>query len=210
MTPILESLRHLDEIVIWDNYVGGPRQKIKGPQGWIDVVNGAGGADGPAVGDLGDLAVYGRYAAIEHTTSDLIFVQDDDVILTREAIDEIIWECDSGGDAYGRLVCNMPPEFRHDFYQDHALVGFGACFHRDLPTQAFAKWNDYYRIQVDASPAFNRTCDIVFTTLTPFTLVDVPLEHREFAHADNRMWKQKDHFGERMQQLKLARSVLGN
>jgi len=154
-----------------------------------------------------DLAVYGRYAAIERAAHPLIFVQDDDVVFPKESIEEIIWQSDSGSAEYGRLVVNMPANFRHAFYQEHALVGFGSCFHRDLPRKAFTRFfggddESLWRSDQDFLPR----CDLVFTGLTPRTLVDVPYEDLPWASADNRMWKRPSHLeeGRRMLERMLA------
>ena len=71
--------------------------------------------------EVEDLSVYGRYAAIEHAVGDLIYVQDDDCIVEDPAyiVDTFMH---APAEA---VVCNMPQEFRHSFYEDHALVGFG-------------------------------------------------------------------------------------
>lgn len=192
MFPILDSLNDLDEVLIWDN---SKRE---------------------------DLAVYGRYALIHEARNNVIFVQDDDVILPSSSVAEIVREwlfmSNTGGGAWPGVVCNMPQEFRHDGYTDSALVGFGACFHRDAPERAFEGWT-YQRMlasggtcrtceEVDRDTRFfQRTCDVVFTTLTPRVLVDVPFTHREFASAPNRMWKQPGHYGERTRMLGLARQA---
>lgn len=170
-----------------------------------------------------DLTVYGRYAAIEETVADLIYVQDDDVIVSDPQAIVDAWE---GSRAQaetdfralwhespenlreivaGRhVVCNMPAEFR-PHYPDSALVGFGACFERDLPLQAFKRFWDGGGTATDAW--FRRTCDVVFTTLTPRILVDVPKTDRAFASDPRRMWKQPEHFAERQRMLQLARQV---
>lgn len=150
-----------------------------------------------------DLAVYGRYAAIAETSGDLIFTQDDDCVLPASSIKHLTTLLPVAGDQF--LVANMPQPFRHDFYSDHALVGFGACFHRDLPWLAFE--------QLDISEAggfgewFRRTCDVVFTALTPRVLVDVPYENLPWASDDSRMWKQNGHIEERTRMLELVRQV---
>lgn len=124
--------------------------------------------------------------------------------------ERIAWESDSGGSAYGQLVCNMPPKFRHDGYTDSCLVGFGACFHRDAPTRAFGRFMEHHDHMIPLGirqDVFWRTCDVVFTTLTPRVLVDVPKVDREFASDPDRMWKQPEHYGERVRMLELARQV---
>lgn len=187
---------------------------------------------------INDLAVYGRYAAIEHASGDLIYVQDDDVIVSDPERIVRTWstaqrECQEGswdpqklwigapnpGDLAGisagnHVVCNMPPEFRHDFYREHALVGFGAVFHRDAPERAFERfWNasddlgTLSKETLRAGALFQRTCDVVFTALTPRVLVDVPIRHLPWYDAPTRMHKQPDHVGERARMLELALRV---
>jgi hypothetical protein len=150
-----------------------------------------------------DLSVYGRYAAITKARNELILTQDDDVIASDPQAIVDAWQP-------GHVVCNMPQEFR-PHYPDSALVGFGACFERDLPEQAFERFGLSDAIgETDSDwPAgfFYRTCDVVFTTLTPRILVDVPKTDREFASDPGRMWTSPGHSGERARMLELARKV---
>lgn len=158
--------------------------------------------------NVDDLGVYGRYAAIEYVSNDLIYVQDDDCIVSDpqaivnewRAVERFNLDHHPGMPYADHVVCNMPPEFRHDFYRDHALVGFGAVFHRDAPARAFRRFQG-----CGSAAMFQRTCDIVFTALTPLALVDVPVEHLPYAHDDNRMWRQPSHVGERAAMLELVR-----
>ena len=148
-----------------------------------------------------DLSVYGRYAAIELTDAPIIYVQDDDCVLEQESFVTL-------RNAYqpGVLTANMPQRFRHDFYREHCLVGFGAIFDRDLPNRAFGKyWLHHGPSGSDIiDPVFLKICDVVFTTLTTRHLVDVA--HRDLPWASNpeRMWKQKDHQTSRSLMLQKA------
>lgn len=226
MQPILDSLPAEWEILIWDNgeqtcwvYESG-----KSREGFSDAVPGS------------DLAVYGRYAAIQYATHDLIYVQDDDVIVsdpqaivralvTRECPDcgrnehqnmtDGSWICHACGcvtDLPDAVVCNMPQEFR-PHYPDSGLVGFGAAFHRDAPKRAFERFaKGCAKLGRDdpwmPEPGFfNRRADNVFTTLNPRVLVDVPKTDREFASAPGRMWQQQGHTEERDRMIELARRV---
>lgn len=162
-----------------------------------------------------DLGVYGRYAAIEETTEAVVLVVDDDVALGT-GVEELVASYQPG-----HVVCNMPERFR-PHYPDSALVGFGAIFDRDLPEQAFKRflgalppsgpWYDRYRRpewgdeRIDEL-LFHRECDTVFTALTPCILVDTPYTDMPWADAPNRLWKQREHFGERRRMLNLARKV---
>lgn len=224
--PVLDSLPKEWERVVWDNSGASSSQEAleKAALG-----SGFVGENGKWMTATNDLSVYGRYASIEHASHDLIYVQDDDVIVSDPQAIVDMWdemralaEIEQDPTPEGFLVANMPQEFRHDGYTDSCLVGFGACFHRDLPARAFERflgglppggiWFDQYRrpewgeARIDEA-LFRRTCDVVFTTLTPRVLVDVPKTDREFASDDDRMWKQPGHFGERTRMLELARMV---
>jgi len=206
MQPVLDSLPPEWETIIWNN---------RGP--WVSGRGAFGGliaeqerwqnAGSPGTSDL---SVYGRYAAIKYASHDLIYVQDDDVIVSdpRAIVDEWLstrqWEISTQ-----HLVANMPQEFRHDGYTDSCLVGFGACFHREAPAKAFGRFfgTDTGYLLTRDQMHFNRCCDVVFTTLTPRVLVDIPKTDREMASDPNRMWKQPGHIEERTRMLDLARKV---
>lgn len=149
-----------------------------------------------------DFAVYGRYAAIELTEAPIIYVQDDDAVLDPSGFETLM-----AGYQPNAVTSNMPARFRHDFYRDHCLVGFGAIFHRDLPARAFKRFNDRYGDDV-AEDWFWRTCDVVFTALTPRLFVDVPHRDLPWASEPDRMWKQPTHQGERTTMLNMAREVI--
>jgi hypothetical protein len=193
LTQIVDSLPEEWEVVIWDNSV--PSVRVPGVCEFT-------------LPSIQDLSVYGRYAAIKHASHDLIFVQDDDCIVSnpQAIVDE--WKrwsngVPEGGKKGGHVVCNMPSEFRHDFYRDHSLVGFGAVFHRDAPFKAFSR-----RLWVGEDiPWFHRTCDIVFTALTPRVLVDVPKTNLWWAEDSTRMYRQPQHAEERTKMLELVRQV---
>jgi hypothetical protein len=157
-----------------------------------------------------DMMVYGRYAPLrfEVETSHVYF-QDDDVIVSDPLAIAAAWEP-------GHIVCNMPPAFRHDFYSDHALVGFGAVCETHLPEQAFSRFWAHPRatkVRQDLNPGgvvsdfFHRTCDVIVTALMPRILVDVPKENLPWATGESRMYRQPGHVGERQWMLKLARQV---
>jgi hypothetical protein len=196
MQPVIDSLPSAWEVVIWDN---GERE-ITRSDGWAEV----------AV----DVSVGGRYVAIEHASHDVIYVQDDDVIVSdpQAIVDKweqvhgkaLLWEPELNN----HVVCNMPPEFRHEFYDDHSLVGFGAAFQRDCPGSAFARFNQHRLWTGPEIELFHRTCDIVFTALTPRVLVDVPVENLPHATGPDRMYRQPEHLQERQWMLEICREIL--
>lgn len=219
LDPIYKFLPPEWETVVWDN--SGEYSR-----GWPEVrvysaVDGYGDhhlQPTPAT----DLSVYGRYAAIEYASHDLIYIQDDDVIVSdpqaivdawEEHFESLqpppseyaIYDHDIAAGDVPFLVANMPQEFRHDFYTEHCLVGFGAAFHRDAPGKAFERF--FAGFPARDMMAFNRCCDVVFTALTPRILADVPKQDREFASDPDRMWKQPWHQGERQRMLDLVGSL---
>lgn len=170
----MESLSVFDELIVYDNSV---RE---------------------------DVGVYGRYIATREVSNDLVYVQDDDCVVSDPEV--IVAELLHRPHGARHVCCNMPPEFRHDFYVDHALVGFGACFERTVPDNCFSKFGQLHR-EVVPQDFFNRTCDIVVTGLSRRTLVDVPYENLPWASSDNRMWKQPTHVEERARMLELVKKV---
>lgn len=214
---ILDSLPDEWERIIWDNHAGVTIHKNESD--WR--------GDGPAAAFPGDLAVYGRYAAIEYASHDLIYAQDDDCVVSDPQAIVDAWVMENLADGaydpvpWDGVVCNMPPEFRHGFYAEHALVGFGAAFHRDAPARAFSAFFKGmggtldYRETIEAMRMaedfgfrgegdFFRTCDVVFTALTPRILIDVPKTNLPWAEDDSRMYRQPEHQVQRGKMLELA------
>ncbi len=164
MDDIITSLPDEWEVVVWDNSVQQ------------------------------DLGVYGRYAAIELTDAEYIYLQDDDAVLAPESFEALNLMA-----VPKAIVANMPARFR-PHYPDSCLVGFGAIFQRDLPRQAFDR--------MDVCPDdFNLTCDVYFTTLTKHFPLDLPYSDQPWASDPNRMWKQPQHVPMRTAALAHARSL---
>lgn len=222
LDQIIESIPTHWELLVWNN---GEGSYMEG--GLYKRVTDTGLLARRVLGDgvFTNLAVYGRYAAIEYATGDLIFCQDDDCVLSdpmaivkewkhvwREGIQGRSGTLQFHVEADRHVVCNMPVNFRHAFYQEHSLVGFGACFHKSLPSNT---WGRLTAALGDAGfpqdwgpqPSFLRTCDIPFTALNPRVLVDVPYDDLPWASADNRMWKQPTHREERGNMLDLVLKV---
>lgn len=236
MQPILDSLPADWEVLVWDNgarTLSRPNIPRWAPVSYLcspdadcisqEALDSPTGC-APIAWTVPDLAVYARYEAVTYAAGELIFTQDDDVIVSdpQAIVDELenakvwredyVWEngvIPSGNDF---AACNMPHEFR-PHYPDSGLVGFGAAFHRDAPKRAFEQFaKGCAKLGRDdpwlPEPGFfNRRADNVFTTLTPRVLVDVPKTDREFASAPGRMWKQPGHTDERDRMIELARRV---
>lgn len=220
----------IHDIVVWDNGRRVVERHHRPGKLVADVAS-----------DVQDVMVYGRYAAISHAQGEFIYVQDDDCVVPPESIEQILQPFRYGAlfDRSG-VVANMPADFRHQFYEDHCLVGFGACFHRDLPRKAFDLFEEESRLTTylaeepefkrgrqgsvivqSNSPhrkwepgrgwltleSFWRTCDIVFTALTPRVLLDVPYSNQPWAFADDRLWRRADHITERKRMLETVLRV---
>jgi hypothetical protein len=137
--------------------------------------------------------VYGRYQAI-HELSDarLVYVQDDDCVVAPDAVATLI-------DAHrpGTIVANVPRD-RYDpttrgVYVDHCLVGFGAVFEPHLPFDAFRRYWAVYGYDA----LFERCCDVVFTSLTPFATHDLGHRDLPWATEPDRMYRQAGHAEDR-------------
>jgi hypothetical protein len=157
LEPILASLI-FDDVVIWNNEV---------------AIN---------------YGAYGRYVAIRnHAKRDVVYVQDDDCIVSEEDQLRLV-------NAYepGILTAMMPPE-RID-YLDTVLVGWGAIFDRGLPDIAFERWiatgheMDSRKFQVVGA-------DFVFPILTPWKRLDGYHQDLPHAHAENRTWASFPDYG---------------
>jgi hypothetical protein len=210
LTPVVTSIPGDWELLVWDN---GAKRLVRFEAREKRV----------GIAAIEDLSVYGRYAAIDHATGDLIYVQDDDCVVSDPESLVIEWKVKGAypfqgrgaatwgsdpRDAKDHAVCNMP-ESRWSDYADSALVGWGSVFHRDAPGQAWARMfesgnQDFIRPD---NYFFYRTCDVVFTTLTPCAKVDLGFTHLPWAEQPGRMFTSPGHKEERDRMLELARKV---
>jgi hypothetical protein len=199
LKPVVESLPREWEQVIWDNSGTFTVAQYDLGRGRFTVVRQGEVRD--------DHSVLGRYYGVNYASNELIYVQDDDVVVSDPRALLRAWQIASWN-GNRMLVANMPEPHRAN-YDDSCLVGFGAMFHRDAAREAFERFSSYdLGNREEWTPGlFARTCDVVFTTLTPFTLIDVPIEHMPYASDDNRMWKQPTHVSERAEMLRYARRV---
>lgn len=191
MDPILDSLPAKWERVIWNN----GQEEV-----WLQNQRDAAWTFQP----VSDLGPHGRFAAIDYAAHDLVYVQDDDVIVSdpQQIVNEWL-DLLHNFDRDDVVVANMPPEFR-PHYPDSVMVGFGGAFHRDAPEKAFARWDAF---GLPRDKLFLRESCRIFTVLTPQYLVDIPKVDMPYASDDTRLWKQDDHIQSRERALGLARQV---
>ena len=209
LRPIFLSIPRGWEIVWWNNGDGTVTVTNSDAENFVDV----------QYSGVPDLGPHARFAAIEYASHDLIYCQDDDVIVSdpQAIVDEYVDEGTHLHDEFGKglttyfehpdsIVCNMPPEFR-THYSDSAMVGFGSCFERDAPERAFQRFFDYHSGMRRNDPLFLRESCRIFTTLTPRVLVDVARQDMPYASDPNRLWKQQGHLHFRDRALRMAREV---
>lgn len=126
MQPILDTMPSDWEVLIWDN------------------------------SEREDLGIYGRYAAIADASNDIIYTQDDDLLVTCFA--QMLEAYESG-----KVLCNYPKPW------DIPWVARGALFHRDLPDEAFGRYFEVYPYDRYFTHA---ACDGIFTLLSDCKVVD--------------------------------------
>lgn len=142
-----------------------------------------------------DVAVFGRYMGTMEARNEIIYVQDDDALV--HDIPGLLAAYEEG-----KLVCNMPEEHRRG--EPQALVGWGSLFARGLAWKAFAKWE---KAGGAFDEVFDRTCDIVFSVLTPFKRVDLGKTDLPHAHQPHKMHLQPGYHEERELVLQKALEI---
>jgi hypothetical protein len=142
-----------------------------------------------------DYKVCARFIGAMRAEHNIIITQDDDCVI--ENPEQLVEAWVSVRDARSEddhVVCNMPANFRHSFYQEHALIGFGGVFAKSAPERVFKRlYGPQGYMTRLLNDEFLKCCDIAFTALSPRVLVDVPYRDLEWASAPNRMWVQPDH-----------------
>lgn len=129
---------------------------------------------------VGDQGAFGRYIGILLTARAVIFVQDDDCIITPEDQQRLVDEYEPGV-----ISALMPPE-RID-YHDTVLIGWGAMFDWNMPAKAFARWRDAgHEMQTQEFKVVG--CDFVFPLLSLWKRLDAYHVDLPHAHAPNRTW----------------------
>lgn len=120
-----------------------------------------------------DLGVFGRYAAIAEAKHDVIYTQDDDVLVS--CIPELLAAYEPGV-----LTINHPPEFPLDI----PWLGKGAIFDRDLWCPAM--WR-YLRVYPGDRFFTHCAADGPFGLLTPLKVIHGAHESLPQAYRDDRI-----------------------
>ncbi len=147
-----------------------------------------------------DMKLVGTYAPAAVIASRLMYVQDDDCVVTN-------WRHLYKHWGPGRIVCNMAPDFQEAYRTRlDKLVGHGAMFEVDLVRPTFARYFEHF----DNDEVFLREASRIFTALNFDRLVVVDVGHvdLEWASAPDRLWKQPEHGDMGRQALERARFIL--
>lgn len=152
LRPVLDSLI-FDRVIVWNN-----------------------------AGRDFDAGTFGRWLAAADADTDVIYSQDDDVIVPAAAQQQLV-------DAYaadpGRVVVNMSSGHNHDFPGLH-LFGWGSVFDRALPLAALDTWEAAGGDV--SSDGFRLTgCDIVAGVIAPCARLDLGRRDLDYAHAADRV-----------------------
>lgn len=145
-----------------------------------------------------DFKVFGRYV-IGGRRNELIFTQDDDVLVSNPTFIINAWEP-------GKVVCNMPTSapYRANYPGPEQLVGFGAVFERSLVKKTF----DRYFAKWPLDDLAMREADRIFTTMNTCKLVDVRIEHLPWADGPDRMYKEPGHNERRREAVRRAMAAM--
>lgn len=155
IAPITETLI-FPEVIVWDN----SRRPV-------------------------DLGVCGRWAAIAEASNPVVFLQDDDCVMTPEAQRDL---CAAYED--GIYLSNMNPNHNGGLYPLLPLAGWGSMIRGDLPEAALSRWRERYPADYALSRDFLEIgCDIVVGVLTPSRMIDLGHTNFDHAHAPTRTWR---------------------
>ena len=148
--PVLHNLCDFDEVIVWDN------------------------------SKRSDLSCYGRFAAIAEARNELIYVQDDDVLVPASYLVKR-WE------GKREILANKKPE------EEWRFLGIGAIFPRDF-VSVFKNYTERW----EQDPEFYRVSDVVFAYQHPYRSVWIGYGELEWSRAANRMYHMADHYDVRI------------
>jgi glycosyltransferase involved in cell wall biosynthesis len=154
--------------------------------------------------DYNDNKVYGRYAGAELATRDIIFFQDDDVLLPREVHESLVENYKPGV-----LVTNMYDEWIEACgYYDLAMVGLGSIQDKDLWQEPFARY-------WDAHPDDDRFWldpDFIYGVLAPWERYNfagdaAQAQILDIASSPDRLWRQPEQMEGKWRTIQRARAL---
>lgn len=151
-----------------------------------------------------DLKTFGRYAALPEAKHDVIWFQDDDIVLPPATIEGLLAAYEPG------VFCaNMSPGWvaGRDLH-DSVFVGAGAILDRDLPAKALAKYDTMF----ERDELFHYYPETILTIPSRIKRVDLPLEVLPWGYAPNRMNAEPwfvEHLAESIRRGRAVRDAFG-
>lgn len=128
--------------------------------------------------DREDFKVYGHFKALEELDCEYVYMQDDDAICPAAYLLGA-WTPDDTD----RVLLNEADG-------ETPWISWGGIFRRDLPD--FTPYTDAFGVDDDLL----LWCDLVFTMLHPWRNVELGRQSLPHAYADNRMWRNPEHYAE--------------
>jgi hypothetical protein len=136
-----------------------------------------------------DLQCYGRFAGIERCKNDIIYVQDDDVLIP---VPSLLREYEPGD----VILANRKPD------EEYRFLGVGALF----PAASADVFSKYLAVH-PKDKDFYRAADVVFAEMNRYRSVWLGYAEFEWSRADNRMYKQPGHYEVRDTLINRARAL---
>lgn len=134
---------------------------------------------------LPDLKTSGRYAAAAQATNEVVWFQDDDVIVpsaTQSSMCRLYQD--------GEMLSNMEIDWHKDGYTKLAWFGWGSLIRRDLPQSAFSRWRQAGHETI-STPFRIVGCDIIASMLTPHRRVAFAYRHLPHAFGPGRAYTEE-------------------
>lgn len=136
-----------------------------------------------------DVQCYGRFAGVARCKNEIVYVQDDDVLVPIAALLREYQPVDV-------IVANRKPD------EEYRFLGVGALF----PAAAVDVFDRYRAVYPDDRD-FGRTADVIFAELNPYRSVWLGYLDFPWQTADNRMYKQPGHYESRNRAIDRARAL---
>lgn len=151
-----------------------------------------------------DLKTFGRYAALPECKHDVVFFQDDDIVLPPATIEGLLAAYEPGV-----WLANMSPGWvaGRDLH-DSVFVGAGGLLDRDLPARSLAKYDTMF----ERDELFHYYPETILTIPSRIKRVDLPLEVLPWGYAPNRMNAEpwfEDHLAESIRRGRAVRDAFG-
>jgi len=127
-----------------------------------------------------DLKILGRYEALKETKNDVVFFVDDDVLFSEHERLLAAYQP-------GRIVANMDASWVEACgYDDMVMLGAGSVADKNLFWPVLNRYLERWPYDDD----FLLEPDFIVGTVVPSTKVDLGYAVREFADADDRLYRQ--------------------